>query len=380
MNVGHGLISTILRHDAKQTSYKIALLRAINDVALPYPDLRTSPQEIAVPLRRIAEFWLAYYWPLMDKAQPVLQGTRILRAGKLRHDVSFRPALTELRDTWQELYGVASPADGFVLIHDLKLERKRAGYSGAFLDLYERTLTQITAAIKQPMQYAGQGEWSVFKRPQRFAKLPNTLPVPGTDLQDMCLVITSELWRSFQELSLWIEALCVHEWCLFTERVDQPRPVSRGEVYTLLTERPDNRRPLTWERNQIELLMLEGYAFTCPWSLKRLSSAHYALDHIVRVSIYPINELWNLVPSDPKTNSHLKRARVPSTKRWQDATPHLMHTYAGYGRSLKLGPALTTDLEHRFSCLATNREPVAITAAVGDLVQVLTQARNLATF
>ena len=286
MNVGHGLISTILRHDAKQTSYKIALLRAINDVALSYPDLRTSPQEIAVPLRRIAEFWLAYYWPLMDKAQPVLQGTRTLRAGKLRHDVSFRPALTELRYAWQALYGVASPADGFVLIHDLKLERKRASYLGNFLDLYERTLTQIMASIKQLMQYAGQGEWSVFKRPQRFANLPQAIPVPGTELQDVCLVVTSELRRSFQELSLWIEALCVHEWCLFTERVDQPRPVSRGEVYTLLTERLDNRRPLTWERNQIELLMLEGYIFTCPWNLKRLSSAHYALDHCAGTDIF----------------------------------------------------------------------------------------------
>ncbi|MBN1922090.1 MAG: HIT family protein, partial [Anaerolineae bacterium] len=31
------ILSTILRHDAKVTSYKIALLRAINDVALNYP-------------------------------------------------------------------------------------------------------------------------------------------------------------------------------------------------------------------------------------------------------------------------------------------------------------------------------------------------------
>ncbi len=35
------VISTILKHDAKVTSYKIALLRAINDVVLSFPDLQT---------------------------------------------------------------------------------------------------------------------------------------------------------------------------------------------------------------------------------------------------------------------------------------------------------------------------------------------------
>ncbi len=33
------ILSTILKHDKKQNSYKIALLRAINDVVLNFPDL-----------------------------------------------------------------------------------------------------------------------------------------------------------------------------------------------------------------------------------------------------------------------------------------------------------------------------------------------------
>jgi hypothetical protein len=32
----------------------------------------------------------------------------------------------------------------------------------------------------------------------------------------------------------------------------------------LLTNRPDNRRPLDWERNQIDLLMMEGRVFDHP--------------------------------------------------------------------------------------------------------------------
>ncbi len=38
------IISAILRHDSKVTSYKIALLRAINDVVLAYLDMTRSDQ------------------------------------------------------------------------------------------------------------------------------------------------------------------------------------------------------------------------------------------------------------------------------------------------------------------------------------------------
>lgn len=34
---GH-VLSTILRHDAKVTSYKLALIRALNEVVLAFPD------------------------------------------------------------------------------------------------------------------------------------------------------------------------------------------------------------------------------------------------------------------------------------------------------------------------------------------------------
>ena len=71
----------------------------------------------------------------------------------------------------------------------------------------------------------------------------------------------------FRDVSLWVEALCVHEWSLFTERVTEGsgHAVDRGEAYRLLTTHPESRRPLSWERNHIEILLLEGETFTCPW-------------------------------------------------------------------------------------------------------------------
>jgi hypothetical protein len=379
LNAGSKLIGTILRHDAKQTSYKIALLRAINDVALSYPDLRFAPHDIAMPLRLIAQFWLAYYWPFMDSFAPVLQGARSVRSGALSNDLSFRDDLTNLKTSWQEQYGLARPADGFVLIHDLKLPRKRASYTEKFLTLYDRTISRIAQAIRQPIKYAGQGAWSVFTPPKKLIDLSQVTSVPGALPSDMCLVVSRELWQSFQDLSHWIEALCIHEWSLFTERIEQSRPITRGEIYTLLTERPDNRRPLTWERNQVELLMLEGHIFTCPWSFKTLRPENYALDHLIPISVFPINELWNLVPSDPRANSHLKRARLPSEARWEEAIPYIQRTYQAYKTSSALGPYLAHDAKQRFSTQHQDT-PEELTKIVGDFMRILTEGRNLAVF
>ncbi|MBN1451315.1 MAG: hypothetical protein JW963_09905, partial [Anaerolineales bacterium] len=91
------VISTILKYDTKVTSYKIALLRAINDVVLAFPDIRNLGCDVAIPLRVLAEFWLAYYWPFVDPDQPVMQGPCSRRGGVLRNDMVFRTALTGFR-------------------------------------------------------------------------------------------------------------------------------------------------------------------------------------------------------------------------------------------------------------------------------------------
>lgn len=99
----HGLhpagqeISTILRHDRKQTSYKIALLRSINDVALNFPHLAYAGKDVATSLAFLADYWIAYYWAFAAPEQPILRGTRAELNGELRHDMAFRPELMRLR-------------------------------------------------------------------------------------------------------------------------------------------------------------------------------------------------------------------------------------------------------------------------------------------
>jgi hypothetical protein len=239
-------------------------------------------------------------------------------------------------------------------------------------------------SIEQPIQYAGPGNWTVFPRPEVFANLAHhAAAVPGVTGSDRCVLVSRELWDGFLDLSLWIEALSIHEWSLFTESVTQPglARVSRGRAYTLLTERPDNRRPLDWERNQIDLLLMEGRVFECPWTGKPLRRpVDYDLDHLLPVSLYPINELWNLAPTDRQFNQHVKRDRLPSHELLLAAAPRLEHTYQHYSRSRLLDDALRQDVAARFTRAYTAGDPRTITAAVVDFLDRAAEARNLARF
>jgi hypothetical protein len=380
------VISTILKHDAKVTSYKLALLRAINDVVLSYPDVRSHGRAVAVPLRVLAEFWLAYYWPFADPQARVPQGPRPLRAGALAQDMAFRPELEALRVAWEtEMRTRAHPSDGFFVIHELRRPHRRQTYSRPLLASYAAAIRAIAATIRMPIRYAGPGQWAVFARPAPYRDLQVTAtPLPGTRESDVCVVVPPDLWDVFGELSLWVEALCIHEWSLFVEGVSQDdAQVDRGQVYRLLTDRPDNRRPLTWERNGIDVLIMEGRSFVCPWTGNNITKpGNYDLDHLLPVAVYPTNELWNLVPADPRFNEHVKRARLPSRERLSAAQPRLVLAYGHYAASKTLARTLADDVAGRFSAVPSGSADFStrLTHAVVRFVDAVADARNLPRF
>jgi hypothetical protein len=331
---------------------------------------------VAVPLRMLAEAWIAYYWPFVAQDAPLLQGVPSMRDGRPRNDVSFRPHLTELRRAWERIYGPSGPAGGWHLVEHMRVSRTREQYSAEFHKLYRGALRTIQGALRQPIQYAGAGTWTVFDRPRRASELEAAPPLPGTLADEVCLRVPGDLWAAFHDVSLWVEALCIHEWSLFTERVGAN--ASRGEAYSLLTERPDNRLPLDWERNHIDILMDEGQRFDCPWTGRPLGRGAYQLDHIVPVSVYPFHELWNLVPSDPRFNMHHKRARLPGGEALRAASVTLEQTYTTYGASTGLSQALRDDVGVRFA--GGDATPRGLTVSVARLVESIASARNVARF
>ena len=379
------LLSTILRHDSKQNSYKIALLRSINDVVMNYPDAADLNKDIAIPLRLLADYWIAYYWPFVKEDRQVFQGHRAKSKNGRKNDIAFRPELTKLRRAWENLNpGAVSSSDGYFLINEFKINRKVVLYPASIYELYRRANVKIRTALKQPIQYAGPDQWKVFPKAETLKTYNSSevIALPRTNDNENCLLIGKGLWKTFQELSLWIEALCIHEWCLFTEHVDQTdKDVNRGTIYQLLTDRPHNRRPLTWERNQIDILLMEGSKFECPWSgYKIQKGSKYDLDHIIPISLYPINEMWNLVPSKPESNSK-KRDKLPSTETLKKAKPRLIDTYNNYLSYPNLANVITDEMKNRFLNVGTSTSNSSkITDMVINYVNILANSRNIARF
>lgn len=378
MNAGT-LIATILRHDRKTASHKIALIRSLNDLALGYAHLGETGMALAVPLRSLATFWVAYYWPFVSAAQPIQQG--IHPANK--QDISFRLALTQLRQAWEQVIGGASMAsDGFYLVSEFQSAHRRSNYPTELTAAYDRSIRDIADAIQQPVRYAGPGQYGVFEPPSAWKDLQATQPhiicIPGTQPNERCIVVEAELWASLNDLSLWIEALCIHEWSLFTEEISG---LGRGVVYTLLTDRPCNRRPLTWEHNQIEILMMEGCIFECPWTGRKLTAQSYDLDHLVPLSAYPINELWNLVPADADFNRNKKRDRLPSPSALQTAQLHLVTSYQHYIASPSLATVLQYDALMRFNGkIVPGDLPNSLASCAAQFIEMIASSRNIASF
>src|SRR5687767_15869387 len=121
----------------------------------------------------------------------------------MRKDIAFRPALCTLRRLWeQEVGGAARPSDGFFLVNDLRVPRKRAWYSGVLLAAYDAAVTEAARAVANPIQYAGPGQWSIFPQPVRFEQVADAyVGVPGTQSEDVCVLVGLDLWQTFASLS-----------------------------------------------------------------------------------------------------------------------------------------------------------------------------------
>jgi hypothetical protein len=145
------------QRDKKVNSYKLALARALNDVVLSYPDLYGTGLDVCVPLRKLAEYWLAYYWPFVDPQDPVMQGPRAMRGGVLGNDAGERLGgtldLLEVRGL-QEIIVQAG-----VLVTPHALESSFSG--SAVPDFLGNLLEQAAETLGEPLFGASNGPTGV---------------------------------------------------------------------------------------------------------------------------------------------------------------------------------------------------------------------------
>lgn len=282
-------IESVLRNDKKVATYKLALLRALCDLA-DNDDRAVSwlpSGQVAVPLMKIAEQWLLYYWPLVAHPQliPQMQGEA---SGK--HVLAFRPLLRELIVATSHHYQLDGEPQRLSLF---MLEWKRGRLPDAISKLLGKTLRKIASTIvKGPVTYADDGTMFSY------------------DKTTGSVCVDAELWREFCLTGYWVRDSLLLRWAELVARLSGSLPyVSPGVVMDLLLQRPDVQR----QQRVAAGIFAELPNLRCVWSERAIPPGKLAMDHVLPFSIWLNNDLWNLQPSHTSVNS-AKSDGVPSTR------------------------------------------------------------------
>lgn len=338
-------IEGILNRDKKDATYKLALFRALAEIAMKESNsvrwMRSG--HVAVPLRSVAKKWLFYYWPLFaaDGFVPQKRG----EAPACRKPVKFRGRHQALIRRFGPAQGGLT---GFALdfasgITDPDLRRE-----------VESVLKNIEATIVTgPVEYAGNslatGRVFEFDRTSRS------------------IVMQSDLWRELSLLGHWIGDAVVLRWAELTQEMDRNRGgITSDRVIGMLLQRPEPKREVELAKQLYDVLDDRR----CTWT-GRVIARRYDVDHVIPFSLWGNNHLWNLVPADAKVNN-AKRDRLPSgelmqerklrvIRCWQYLRDHASQRFDREAATL-LGRPLSGPLAWEEDLFARLREAVEVTA------------------
>ena len=101
-------INSILERDAKDASYKFALLRGTIDICQRYSHLREEVDgRVRYPLGLLVERWVLYYYPIIDSPEfiPQRSSESDESAGGGARQIAFRSAFKKVTDYYRNRGG-----------------------------------------------------------------------------------------------------------------------------------------------------------------------------------------------------------------------------------------------------------------------------------
>ena len=259
-------IEGVLNRDRKTATYKLALFRALSEMGTmnAHQAVWISGREVALPLRSIAEKWFRYYWPIFESSEFIPQNNG-------EHSECAKPvAFRKLQMQIIRAYGNRGGLSQFLI------DRASGQLPQELSPLYMKTLRCIEKTIKEgPVVYASGNMF-------RYEK--------GR------VMVDTGAWREFCQLGHWIEPAVVLRWAEETNRMSNGQ-VTVAEILNRLVMNPTEERNVGVAREVFDALSNKR----CVWSGKPLKGA-YAVDHVIPFSLWHCNDLWNLLPADPREN------------------------------------------------------------------------------
>lgn len=280
-------IETIISHDRKVATYKLALLRALCDVAQTeqfrvkwFPD-----STVRVPLGLVAERWLAYYWPLIENDIPQITGHEGGNA------VSFRSSTKNLLAFYNMHGGLSA------FVHDY-----RAGtIPPKARPLTDAALNDIASAIVSgPVTHAGgalEGENPLFGFDGR-RRAKGKLTGPEAMLRTLgSIQVPASVWREMSLIGHWVSVSLILRWAELTARISKGA-VPVKDVVEMLLIAPDDKRDVGHARE----IYRSVDVLECVWTGETIRR-NLAIDHALPFAVWRSNDLWNLLPALSAVNA-----------------------------------------------------------------------------
>ena len=288
-------VESVLTRDRKTATYKLALIRALSEIAITeYKSARwLSDRMVGIPLSAVAEKWLYYYWPIFESNIfiPQIRGEGV----ECNKPVAFRASFTALIEQYKKRGGLTQ----FVL------DFRSNTLSKDNMKLAQLVLQKISSTIVSgPVTYAGGSLESgkLFK----FNSMTREI------------LISSELWIELSLMGYWIKDAVLLRWAELTADIAK-KEIMPSDVIDLLLTAPIGERDVADARTTYSLLTSKE----CAWTGKSIKS-DFDVDHIIPFSLWHNNDLWNLVPVLPKVNNQ-KRDKLPSHNLLSDRKDCLIY-------------------------------------------------------
>jgi SAM-dependent methyltransferase len=277
-------VESILNRDRKDATYKLALIRALAEIAQTRYNVARfdGAGRVSVPLAELAERWLVYYWPLVASRDFIAQ-----KQGEKRGSakpLAIRRPLVVLIERFDQAGGLPR------FLADLR--------SG-------RLAPELADCHTEAMQVIGRTIWNM---PVRYAGGGGDFSVFGYDRIRRAVTMPVDLWREFVLTGSWIHDATILRWAELTARLSRGEVTVSRAVEKLMPGTDPVRETLDARR-----LYQQAGVTECVWTCKPLRSGRFDVDHVIPFALWRNNDLWNLLPTRPETNNQ-KRDRLPTQR------------------------------------------------------------------
>ena len=295
-------ISKIIERDSKSTTYKFALLRGVIDIIQDNsPYIYSAENRVYFPTGLLIEKWLMYYYPILESEIKIPQ---IHVNRNLAFEDLFKSIITE----YKKIGGFS------VFYNDLRNKGIPANLQDDFYKLTKKLRKTIT---RMPMKYIGRSVsndyYSIFSfENDTVRKTKSIIDIEFLINNYGVFSLPKEYYEAFKILGSFISGKdsILFKWAEFSVNASK-QDLSIEKVVNKVLKNPITEREIE-ESKRIyrEILKDKGQVY-CVWTGKKKIT--YDIDHMIPFSIWKNNDLWNLLPSDPKINKK-KRDKIPSPK------------------------------------------------------------------